>query len=363
MERQKFPKAKLRWLAFLVLIIICIRAAATNQSWIENNYSISFYRYFSSAQRWIFGWLPFSFGDIIYLCTLLWLIYLVYLFISKLVRKKITASATRKTLLNIVFLFALIYIIFNLFWGLNYNRNTISKQLSLTTIRIDTAELKELQLLLLRRVNDTKQTLIDSGTNPLSREVMLTTAVVSYKTLQNKFPFIHYANRSVKPSLFGWWGNYLGFTGYYDPFTGEAQVNTTVPKFMQPYTACHEIAHQLGYAKEEEANFVGYLAAMASDNILFHYSAYLDLFVYTNRELYYTDSLFAKSAVKNLLPGVKADLKEWRDFAKKHKNPFEPVITWMYGNYLKANQQPKGLNSYDEVIVDLIAYYKKYGVI
>jgi hypothetical protein len=79
--------------------------------------------------------------------------------------------------------------------------------------------------------------------------------------------------------LWGWLGNYVGFTGYYNPFTGEAQVNTTVPKFLQPFTASHEVAHQLGYAKEMEANFVGYLAASHSTDTLFRYSVYLDLFL------------------------------------------------------------------------------------
>ncbi len=64
--------------------------------------------------------------------------------------------------------------------------------------------------------------------------------------------------------MYSYLGNYLGFTGYYNPFTGEAQVNTTVPLFVQPFTTCHEIGHQLGYAKENEANFAGYLAAKSS---------------------------------------------------------------------------------------------------
>lgn len=363
MDQQNFPKAKVRLLAFSVSIIILIRFASMNHAWVEEYYSSFFYRHFSSAQRWFLGWLPFSFGDIIYLVLILWIIYSVILFISRVLMKKISRSGIWKGLFNTVFLFVLLYIIFNIFWGLNYNRNSIAEQLHLTELKIDTADLKQMQLLLLKRVNDNKQVLLDSKASPLSRDSMLSIAVSSYTKLQMKYPFIQYANRSVKPSLFGWWGNYLGFTGYYDPFTGEAQVNTTVPKFMQPYTACHEIAHQIGYAKEEEANFVGYLAAVASESTQFHYSTYLDLFVYTNRELYYTDSAAAKQAVHDLLPAVKADLKEWRDFAIKHKNPFEPVIRWIYGNYLKANQQPKGVNSYDEVIVDLIAYYKKYGVI
>ena len=71
---------------------------------------------------------------------------------------------------------------------------------------------------------------------------------------------------------------------------------------------------------------------------------------------------FSKDFLKAGLEEL-ADIREWREFLKRHKNPFEPVIQWMYGNYLKANKQPRGISSYNEVIVDLIAYYKKFGKI
>ena len=133
--------------------------------------------------------------------------------------------------------------------------------------------------------------------------------------LQRKnIPFIEYKGASVKSSFYGWLGNYLGFTGYYNPFTGEAQVNTTVPKFLLPFITLHEMGHQLGYAKEDEANFSGYLAAANSHDTLFQYSAYLDLFVYANREVFYFDSSASKNAVKQLIPEVKADLLEWKRF-------------------------------------------------
>jgi hypothetical protein len=151
--------------------------------------------------------------------------------------------------------------------------------------------------------------------------------------------------------------------GYYNPFTGEVQVNTTIPVFLQPYTTCHEMGHQLGYAKEDEANFAGYLAASASKDTLFHYSVYLDLFLYSNRNLFAVDSISAKKYAKELLPQVKSDLKAWREFNIGHRSFLEPLISWMYGKYLQNNQQPAGMMSYDEVTGFLIAYYKKFGKI
>ena len=121
------------------------------------------------------------------------------------------------------------------------------------------------------------------------------------------------------------------------------------------------MAHQVGYAKENEANFVGYLAATASSDMRFRYSAYLDLFLYANKNLYYIDSVSAKLYRKDLSPAVEKDIQEWIAYNRRHISPIEPVIRWIYGKYLQGNQQPKGIYSYDEVTGLLIAFKKKFG--
>ena len=123
------------------------------------------------------------------------------------------------------------------------------------------------------------------------------------------------------------------------------------------------MAHQIGYAKENEANFVGYLAAINSTDTLFHYSAYLDLFLYANREVYYFDSASYRKSFELLVPAVKKDISDLRRFNLEHESFIEPWITWLYGKYLKLNQQPQGMHSYNAVVGMLIAYYKKYGKI
>ena len=172
---------------------------------------------------------------------------------------------------------------------------------------------------------------------------------------------MRYRPVSLKPSIWGWLGNYTGFTGYYNPFSAEAQVNTTIPRFLLPFTTCHEVGHQLGYARENEANFAGYLAAVSSADTLFRYSTYLDLFLYANRNLYLLDTAAASQYRKGLSPAIMHDLELWRAFNLRHRNPFEPVVRWLYGMYLRSNQQPSGLFSYDEVTACVVAWYKKYG--
>jgi hypothetical protein len=119
----------------------------------------------------------------------------------------------------------------------------------------------------------------------------------------------------------------------------------------------------LGYAKENEANFVGFLASRASDDTAFLYSAYFDMFLYANAALYGMDSVSAKQNVKSLLPAVQRDLAELRSFRIKYENPLDKLISIFYDRYLRMNQQPDGGKTYSKVVLWLIAYYDKFGEI
>jgi hypothetical protein len=217
--------------------------------------------------------------------------------------------------------------------------------------------------LLIEKLNASKQVLLATHQPYPSSKNLFEGVRKAYAALGKNYPFLQYKNESLKSSSWGWFGNYAGFTGYYNPFTGEAQVNTTVPKFLQPFISCHEVAHQLGYAKEMEANFVGYLAATSSTDPLFQYSVYLDLFNYANRNLFITDSAAAKGYRNKLIPPVKEDIREWIRFNQRNRSLLEPVVRWGYGLFLQSNEQPQGILSYDEVTGFLIAYYKKIGKI
>ena len=350
------------WVWFIALVfIIGIKLWAQNNNRVENFYTNDFYYFFSAILRFLFGWISFSVGDILYFIAGLWILLKLIKNTALLFKKKFTRDLFAQKFWKAILIAFCVYIVFNIFWGLNYNRKGIAWQLDLPKISYDTVNLKLMQELLLQKVNETKQELISKNFSYPAKKDLFERAKACYEDVTVIYPFMKYKNPSIKSSLYGLMGDYLGFTGYYNPFTGESQVNTTVPKFLLPYITLHEIGHQIGYAKEDEANFSGYLAAVNSHDTLFQYSTYLDLFVYANREVYYFDSAASKLAATRLIPAVKADLLEWRLFNKKYINVFEPTITWLYGKYLQANQQPQGLRSYNEVIATLMAYYKKYG--
>jgi hypothetical protein len=356
-------KKKGFFIGVLLVLSILIKWYSANSIRVEDSYSNGLYENIATVLRGLFGWLPFSIGDILYGLAVIWILWKLVKMTRLLLQKKATKVGFINGFLKATALFLLVYVVFNSFWGINYNRKGIAYQLGLKMDQYSLQDLQNMNSILVSKVNAAKQGLLNAharypSSNQLFREVQQ-----NYEGIDSIYPFLKYDHRSLKTSMWGWLGNYVGFTGYYNPFTGEAQVNTTVPKFLQPFTASHEVAHQLGYAKEMEANFVGYLAASHSTDTLFRYSVYLDLFLYSNRNLAHMDTANAKMYAGQLLPAIKDDIREWRAFNRRHKNPVEPVIRWMYGKYLESNQQPQGVWSYDEVTSFIIAYYKKFGKI
>jgi hypothetical protein len=182
-----------------------------------------------------------------------------------------------------------------------------------------------------------------------------------YKRLSEKWPLPEPGPFSLKTSLFGGMGNYLGYSGYFNPFTGEAQVNATIPVYMLPFVACHEVAHQLGYAREHEASFVGHLAARASGDAFAQYSSYLNMFLYAQRELRMVDSVTARSLWEGVSPAVQADIRDYRMFLKQHDTWIGTWVDLFYDRYLKWNDQPEGVQTYSRVVIWLSAWLEKYG--
>lgn len=359
--KETSAKDRKRRLLFLLSIAIGIRLFAANENIVESIYSTSLYTYIASFFRLLFGWLPFSIGDALYIAAGLYLLKKLVTFIKYIRSNQIATIFKKEYLLSFFSKIVMLYIVFNLLWGLNYDRNGIRHQLNLNKQEYSKEDLVAINELLLIKVNECKtgsDKQVEKYDSP--KKIFAKTYDV-YKEVSGQYPFLQYKNKSIKSTFFGTLGNYMGFSGYYNPFTGEAQVNTTIPMFLQPYVCCHEVAHQLGYAKENEANFVGYIAATASGDSSFMYSAYLDLFLYANRNLRRTDSTAAKAFSEKLSEPVKNDIATVRDFYAKYQNPIEPYITWLYGKYLQSNRQPSGMLAYSEVVGDLIAYYKQYG--
>lgn len=347
----------------LIALTILIKWASWYPQWVEDNYTYGIFPQITKIQRFLFGWVPFSVGDLFYGFLILVVIFRSFRFFKLLFSKKLTRGYFVTATQQAIFFFLFVYVFFNLLWGLNYNRKGISHQLGIDVKRYSLADLDTLTAAIQKKLNKYADLATEDLRDSIRRKKdLFRESCLAYQHAAMKFSFLDYQPVSIKPSIFSYAGNYLGFQGYYNPFSGEAQVNTTIPRFLEPFVTSHEIAHQLGYGKENEANFVAFLACRDYPSPVFQYSLYFDLYNYAANEVYKRDTALFREFFERLHPRVITDVKELRKFYRNYENPVEPIITWSYGHFLKANNQPAGKQTYNEVVAWLIAYYKKFGV-
>jgi len=344
-------------------IVVGIKIFSFFPEAVEQYYSTGIYPWISRTLRTLFGWIPFSVGDILYAAGFIYIVFAIVRFFTRAYRRTLHRRFLWLSLKMAVAILLWIYISFNLLWGLNYDRLPLAQVMHLETKPYSKEDLEKLVGLLANRMNTIDSIARSVRIKLNSNDSLFLYSAEAYRAYSLEDPKFHYPRPSVKSSFYGFLANYMGFSGYYNPFSGEAQVNTTIPRFVQPFTTCHEIGHQLGYAKEEEANFCGFLTTKSSADPAFRYSVYVDLYLYAGSALYVLDSTAYIPYRESLKPTVRKDLRDLREFYRHYENPLEPVIHLIYGRYLRANHQPQGINSYDEVVGLAIAYYHKYGAL
>ncbi len=296
------------------------------------------------------GLFAFSIGDVVYICFILWLLRWIY-------RSKLRTG----TLVSLLSSLCWIYVFFQLGWGLNYNRAPLDQRLGFVFDPSDSVHLSAMTAQLLTKTNR-YATSRHTDRSP-AFDSMVNSALNGYTIISRTKAIPEPKSRSVKRSLFGSIGNYLGYSGYFNPFTGEAQLNDAVPSVLHPFVIAHEIGHQLGFAREQDANLTGFLAARASIDSNLRYAAYFDMFLYANGALFATDSMAARKHLNELHPNAKQDLETLRAFRKQYRTPVEDVIDYVYNYYLKANGQTDGTRSYGMVVRSLLAMFRKDGEI
>lgn len=166
----------------------------------------------------------------------------------------------------------------------------------------------------------------------------------------------NYSN--AKQVLSSYYMSYTGIMGIYIPFTFEPNVNKDIPYHNLLSTMCHEMAHQRGFAKEDEANFIAYKTSINNPDQRFQYSGYHLAFQYLMKDIYLESKDEYFLLYTQLSDAVKRDLDYGRDYWHSKESKAEKVATTMNDTYLKINNQKDGIKSYSGVVKLLLADYK-----
>ena len=353
---MKLNKKHIVLTIFLPIQILLLQFAASNPAFIEFYYSNGIYPVISSFFRIISGWIPFSVGDLLVAFGL----FIFIRFLIRLIKTRFKNFIPK--VIHFTAVLSVIYFCFYLFWGLNYYRENLTKTLKYEQQEYTTEQLQKVTEHIIKKLNYYQHKITESDTlkveNPYKQKEMYIMAATGYDNLSKDFPQLKYQFKSVKSSLMSLLQTYNGTSGYLNPLTGEAQVNDRIPKTSYPTTTCHEIAHQIGFAAENEANFVGFLAANYTNDLYFKYASYRMAFGYFISEMRKRDRNISKELWKTVNKGIAKDFNASYQFWQVYKNPFEPIVKKGYNAYLKANKQSKGVQSYNYVVDLLISYFQ-----
>ncbi|MDP2087768.1 MAG: DUF3810 domain-containing protein [Flavobacteriaceae bacterium] len=354
MEKQRLNI----FLAILLLAqIFFLKWISNNIDLVENCYSAVLYPFISNISRFFFNLFSFSVGDVFYTLLAIYIIYNLYKVLKK---KKLFKFETSIKLLAFL---SVILFLFNFLWGFNYYRKPLSQQLNIEKTLFTTEELEEFAIQLITDINKIQHEITQNDSLkviiPYNKDSIYQLSVEGYLKLNSTYPFLRTPNLKVKNSLFSTPLSYMGFAGYLNPFTNEAQVNSKIPLVSLIATSCHEIGHQVGFGAEYEANMLSYLVAVNHDNMYFQYAGKFMALRYTLNELYLADENLYQKYFSTINNGIIKNMEESQVFWEQYQNPLEPFFKAFYDIFLKSNAQKEGIKSYKKVVGLMINYQQK----
>lgn len=299
----------------------------------------------------LFSKIPFSLGDVVYFVLGFLLVFSIF---------KLFNSKTRKVYsLRLLKGLNVFYFVYQLVWGMTYFQRPIV--LALDEKEPQIREIKALALKYLHQAKHTRTLVKEDGKGVFQIQDL---EKIKHEILsqQKRIPAflgnkISTGIDNFKPSLYSGFMNYTGVLGYYNPFSTEAQYNSHLPHTYLPFTLSHESAHQLGFAREQEANFVGYLLGISSENPELRYSTEYFALKSLLRALIAEDEDFVKTVIEQYSEGMKRDYQAEKDFVEEYQGMMNTFFAFTNDLFLKTNQQ-EGAVTYS-YFVDLLVRYER----
>jgi Protein of unknown function (DUF3810) len=349
-------KIKIIAIAALAVSILLLMLFAGHPVAVERYYSNGFYPVVCHILHPVLNLFPFSFGDVFYLAVIIYLIYALFRLVKLCFKKDFKQAGI--LLLGLIAGAESMVFIFYLFWGMNYFRVPAGQRLNLRDTSYSTADLKKVTTMLIDSANACRARITPADLEQNNGTIYKTAIEAVSKLSADSENFRTY-HPNIKPSLLTPLLNYIGTSGYYDPFTGEAQLNYQMPVFTRPVIACHEMSHQMGYGAEDEADFSGFLAGIGSHDRLLRYSAYhlaVDEFMHA---LFYRDSLENKALKPRVSAAVHHDFVVEHAYWHSYQSKLDVISGIFYDRFLKVNNQPQGLETYNRMVLLVMAKYRK----
>jgi hypothetical protein len=317
------------------------------------------------------GWIPLALGELLVLALLLRQLVGGTIALADAVKsQRQWSNALAGGMLRLGQDVGVLVALFYVLWGFNYSRAELNRRLGWSTpTGIEEVELTDLANQLVTAANESYREIHgtdDAGQPtqlPVSRaqiEEAITEGWLRTRR-QLDLPSLTASYGGAKTPLFTPWYELVGVAGFYFPFTGEANLRAGIPAVDQPKMLAHEEAHQRGVAREDEANFWGYLSAVNAPHAYARYSA----FVFAQQQLMAAlarvdrKQWLALSARR--LPGVRRDIEDSREYWRRFRGRGTRIGTRVNDAFLRTNRVAGGIHSYSRSALLLISYARAHG--
>ncbi len=338
-------------------ILAALTAAAVGLAKFLPGLWFSFYTDFSRGAMKLlgaaFGWVPFPVWEVL-------LVLLVFALLAGLVYA-VKKARILGYLTAVLELAVLAVALFMGLWGLNHFAPTIGEQTGLEVREYTTQELKAAAAWYADRASEWSVRVERDEAGDLVMpefETLSDEALAAYARLAEENERFADPAPRVKPLLVSKAFAYMGTTGIFVCLTGEASVSTETFSLAQPFTVCHELGHSLAVAREDEANYLGFLACRASDSALLRYSGYYSAFVYCYNALYAESPSQARTLWDRCTEELIHDTNVHVEHNKQYEGKVQKAAQAVNDAYLKTFTEA-GVKSYGLVVDYLIAEYLK----
>lgn len=315
---------------------------------VERYYSRGLYPLVVKGFAPLVSFVDISVGEVLLLVLAVGGIYLGY-------RKRsvVKTWGVKKTLFKASESVLALILVFQLVWGLNYNRMPMKDTLRLDVHPRQAEAVYETLIFHIGRAGALRKKL-DMRLVP--EKINLWTG---FKNLPEPYAPFKVVPGRAKPLVSSVFFSYAGISGIYNPFLAEPNYNALQRPFMKPVVMAHEIAHLQGVAREDEANFIAVMACTNHKDAYVQYSGHLLAVIHLLGALYDSDQALWLEARNQITPDVLGDLVSNNEFWQEYDGWFEEVSSDLNDTYLKANGQQDGIKSYGRMVDLLLAAHEQ----
>lgn len=368
---QRCRKPRPLWQRWLFCLLPAAVAAALYAllphlpGFTEWGISRGLFRVVAFPAEWLLSVIPFSVTEAVVLLAAPALLALLAGFICRLCRSPHRGRTAERAARFVAWCLSLALLIFMVMDGGNFSRYSLGRLLALPSRQYTAQELYTVTADLADKASAAREQVAEDtdGCMVLSRSLTATLLAGddAYRPLRQQYPFLRSGTWRVKGVGSSRLWSYTGYTGVYCPWLGEASVNVDVPPCELLHTVTHELAHTMGFAKENECNFLGYLACVTSGDPDYVYSGYLAAYTYCANALHAYDTTLWQQAAARCSEGVRRDLRQQNAYWKQFDGEVMSSSQAVNDAFIKANGVPSGTLSYNQMVSLVLRYYDAQG--